>query len=238
MVLSGAHLEDHNLNYNYISKSRGQEDSQGDRRRRSSKQLILDKALNLIVTYGIRGFTIRKLAREVGLTEGAIYRHFSSKDEIIRQVITERVNPFFKENFNRIVEKFGYTKEALRTLFFWSLDQEKLKDFNLINFLRAMVIEIYLFGTQELKREVLDGLTEAHSTLSEFIKRVRENMYPEPREDKVDDDTLAFMILALRNAIIYHAMMLSTAFNVSEKELYEELGGKVRCVWEAIERLL
>ena len=48
---------------------------------------ITSAALELIAESGIQSLTIRNLARSIGITEAAIYRHFSGKNEIIRALI-------------------------------------------------------------------------------------------------------------------------------------------------------
>ncbi len=42
-----------------------------------------------MATYGMTSLTIQELAKEVGVSEGAIYRHFKSKDEILLALIHE-----------------------------------------------------------------------------------------------------------------------------------------------------
>ncbi len=49
----------------------------------SRPQQIVNAARKLIVKYGSGYVTIRKIAKEVGVTEGAIYRHFPSKKSIM-----------------------------------------------------------------------------------------------------------------------------------------------------------
>lgn len=49
----------------------------------SRPQQIVNAARKLIVKYGSEYVTIRKIAKEVGVTEGAIYRHFHSKKSIM-----------------------------------------------------------------------------------------------------------------------------------------------------------
>lgn len=44
---------------------------------------IADAALTIIARDGLGRFTTAAIAKEVGLSEGAIFRHFASKDEII-----------------------------------------------------------------------------------------------------------------------------------------------------------
>ena len=48
---------------------------------------ITEAALNLIAEQGIQNLTIRNLSKAIGVTEAAIYRHFSSKQEIIHALL-------------------------------------------------------------------------------------------------------------------------------------------------------
>jgi AcrR family transcriptional regulator len=59
---------------------------------------IVDAAFRLIATEGPRRFTVGLLAKEVGLTGGAIYRHFDSMDAIVDAVV-DRVGRLLFENF-------------------------------------------------------------------------------------------------------------------------------------------
>jgi AcrR family transcriptional regulator len=44
---------------------------------------IVDAAKRIIIRQGSEHLTIRRMAKEVGITEGAIYRHFKSKKDIL-----------------------------------------------------------------------------------------------------------------------------------------------------------
>jgi len=44
---------------------------------------IVDAARKVIIKYGSEHVTVRRIAKEVGFSEGAIYRHFKSKREIL-----------------------------------------------------------------------------------------------------------------------------------------------------------
>lgn len=48
---------------------------------------ILDRAVDLIAERGMGGLTIRNLARDIGVSEPAIYRHFESKHAILDGVL-------------------------------------------------------------------------------------------------------------------------------------------------------
>jgi AcrR family transcriptional regulator len=54
----------------------------------TEKQLhIIDTSIELIAEKSIQGFTIKNLSKKLGVTEGAIYRHFKSKTEILLNIL-------------------------------------------------------------------------------------------------------------------------------------------------------
>jgi len=77
---------------------------------------IVDATLDIISTIGIQNLTIRKLAEKVGITEGAIYRHYVSKDEILVSVAE-----YFKTEstgiLQQIVETDGDSVQKIKTFF-------------------------------------------------------------------------------------------------------------------------
>ncbi len=52
------------------------------------QQQIVETAIKLIADKGIQNLTTKNLAEEIGISEPAIYRHFSNKLEILKAVIT------------------------------------------------------------------------------------------------------------------------------------------------------
>lgn len=54
-----------------------------------TKDLILKTAKEMIAEVGYHKTTTAKLARKAGISEGTIYRHFSSKEEILLQILRE-----------------------------------------------------------------------------------------------------------------------------------------------------
>ncbi len=66
------------------------------------KKDIERAALELFADHGIDGTTIRMIAERAGVTEGALYRHHKSKDDLVRAL--------FEEYF----ESFGGMLEGIR----------------------------------------------------------------------------------------------------------------------------
>jgi AcrR family transcriptional regulator len=53
----------------------------------STRQRLLDVALELFATHGFAGTSMRMLARAAGLRESSIYNHFAGKDELYQSVM-------------------------------------------------------------------------------------------------------------------------------------------------------
>jgi AcrR family transcriptional regulator len=55
---------------------------------------ILASACELYLSDGLEGFSMRKLAKTVGVTAPALYRHFASKEEVLMAVMAEAYRMF------------------------------------------------------------------------------------------------------------------------------------------------
>lgn len=60
----------------------------------AKKKEIIEACLRIVDKYGIRGLTVKKIAKEVGFVESALYRHFASKKDIIIRILKEISNIF------------------------------------------------------------------------------------------------------------------------------------------------
>lgn len=60
-------------------------------KRQNKKQDLMDAAVRLVARKGVRGTTVRSIAREAGVTEGALYRHYASKAELCLDIYTRIV---------------------------------------------------------------------------------------------------------------------------------------------------
>ncbi len=65
---------------------------------------ILQAALGLFVRNGYHGTSISDITRKVGLTKGALYAHFNSKDELLIRIIEEYELRFIDKFIQSITE--------------------------------------------------------------------------------------------------------------------------------------
>lgn len=59
-----------------------------------TRERILAQACDLYLSDGLDGFSMRKLARAVGVTAPALYRHFESKERLLHDVMVQAYEQF------------------------------------------------------------------------------------------------------------------------------------------------
>lgn len=59
-----------------------------------ARERILASACDLYLSEGLDGFSMRKLAKRVGVTAPALYRHFEGRDAVIGEVVREAYRSF------------------------------------------------------------------------------------------------------------------------------------------------
>jgi AcrR family transcriptional regulator len=89
---------------------------------------ILKCACDLYLSDGIEGFSMRKLAKCVGCTAPALYRHYESKEEVLQAVVSEAYRQFTQYLYRALeggtpVERFTM---AGRSYFDFAFEQPAL----------------------------------------------------------------------------------------------------------------
>jgi AcrR family transcriptional regulator len=104
-----------------------------------TKRKILDTALNLFSSKGFDGTSVRDIAGKVGIRESAIYNHFGSKEEILKNLVVEHnSNAESLQIINdELLDELGNPHKfmldfAMRLIQLWSIPEER-KYFRLIS---------------------------------------------------------------------------------------------------------
>jgi AcrR family transcriptional regulator len=85
------------------------------RRRGSLDQVLIDAAMDLFASYGYRGTSLSRIARAAGVTKGALYWHFSDKEEFFLAVV-EKVLGEWGERYPRPID----TPKEFTRAFLWT----------------------------------------------------------------------------------------------------------------------
>jgi AcrR family transcriptional regulator len=72
------------------------------------QDMIIDEAIKIIHTSGYQSFSIRELAKQVKISEPAIYRHFLNKEDIILGILNRMID------FDYLLEKDISTKKTAK----------------------------------------------------------------------------------------------------------------------------
>ena len=64
---------------------------QGSEQTKNRKKEIIEAVLSILETHGIGGIRTARIAKIIGFSEAAIYKHFKSKNEILAYVLDERL---------------------------------------------------------------------------------------------------------------------------------------------------
>jgi AcrR family transcriptional regulator len=70
---------------------------------RSTKERILDIALDLFTAKGFDGTSLREIAEKLGVTKAALYYHFASKDDIL-MALHMRLHEFGRDALSQMTE--------------------------------------------------------------------------------------------------------------------------------------
>ena len=90
-----------------------------------TRQKLLDAAAAVFARKGFNGASLDDVADEAGLTKGAVYSNFASKDELIEALLDERLTQRL-EDIGRLIDQLagpGQEAEISGALFMSALDE-------------------------------------------------------------------------------------------------------------------
>ncbi len=127
--------------------------TQGHKSTHVRKKQIMDAARKLIMRSGSEHVTVRNMAKEVGISEAAIYRHFKSKTEIL-SFLADSVADGLLHDID-MAGNVGFTSldiidEILRT-HLSMIEQRRGLSF-------LVLAEIISFGDKSLNKKVSDNI--------------------------------------------------------------------------------
>ena len=84
--------------------------------RNARRDQVVSAVLKLIGEHGMRGVTTAAVAREVGMSEANLYRHFKNKQEILSETIT-RIGQELSNNVDTVVKSSAAPIDRLKNIF-------------------------------------------------------------------------------------------------------------------------
>ena len=118
------------------------------------RKQIINTLRKLIIKYGSENVTVRRIAKEIGVSEAAIYKHFKSKKEILGFLVD-----YIEENLIGDIEKSDHHNNILELLenimrnHLSSIEQRKGVSF-------LVIAEIISLGDKKLNKKIFEVLNK------------------------------------------------------------------------------
>ena len=116
----------------------------------STKTKILEVSLELFAKKGFDGVSVREIAKEVGVRESALYKHYKNKEDILEKIVEEMIVSIRSGYELRhvpetlavgVVEGYRNITEEQLCEMSWSIFKMFTEDFRLSNFRRLLMRE-------------------------------------------------------------------------------------------------
>lgn len=99
---------------------------------KNTKEKILEEALKLFAQSGYMGTSMNEIASRLGVTKAALYKHYSSKQEILDSIV-ERMNQMDAERIKEYEMPHGDMEEVIAG--YKNTAVEKIRQFTKVQFL-------------------------------------------------------------------------------------------------------
>lgn len=158
----------------------------------SKRQIeIIEVAIDLIAEKGIQGLTIKNLAKKIGFSESAIYRHFENKIQIIIGALNHFQN-IAEKFFDVELDREADAKEKIANMFF-----NYFQTFSQYPAIVAVVFSEEIFRNETVLLERVSELMKVNS--SKFIEIIEKGQHKgEIRNDVISSHLVLVIFGALR----------------------------------------
>ena len=141
---------------------------------------IIEAARKLIFKHGSEHVTVRRIAHEVGISEAAIYRHFTSKNSIL-SFLADYIGDLLLSYVTESREVGGNSLEQLNAILKKQISAVEQK--RGISF--QVIAEIISLGDKKLNRKVLENIEKYLGNIRDLIAEgirsgeIRKDIEPE-----------------------------------------------------------
>ena len=161
-----------------------------------AKRRIIEAAMDVIAERGCDQMTIDDVAKKIGVTKGAVYWYFKSKEDLVAAVLNkfqtdiERTSyeSFYdrpiEEVFSQLFDRFSLTDDRQRAIFF-----------------EMFALAARNTPVRHATREYYTGLV---STFEEVIRREKKKHFI---QTQADPHTLALLLVALYSGLQNYEMV-------------------------------
>ena len=171
------------------------------KRKRNTEQKILEAALDLFFKKGYTATSINEITESVGLTKGALYSHFKSKEELLHTLFQKYRENFLENFIKSLAEHDGDAVSKLHyTITFYArFGQENLRLIAFLNF-----ISHELKNNEDFEYILKNLYREQRVVISDLIRiGINQGLI----KKDLDPEMTAMTFMALNDGILHHWMI-------------------------------
>lgn len=182
---------------------------------------IVTESINIISEKGIQGLTIKNLAKKIGITEPAIYRHFSSKMDILVAILDT-----FKQDKHLALTKIAVDNmSSMQKL--EGIHRHLFDTFTRNPALTAVIFSEEIFKNEDrLSSRVFAIMEASQQILIGILDNGQRNL--EIRND-IPPEQIALIIMGSLRLLVTQWRLTDFSFNLEEK------GGDL---WHAVRKMI
>ena len=177
------------------------------------QQQIIETAIKLIADKGIQNLTTKNLAKEIGISEPAHYRHFNNKLEILQAVIVN-----FQNKMKPALEKLNKSLNSLNKIESFILEHLKIISQN-PDFAKVIFSEANFQNEENLILKMNNMMNQSHKILETVVQSGQHN-------NEIRSDVSSLSIIRM---IIGSMRLLVTQWSMSGMVFNLETEGKQLC---------
>ncbi|HCX98991.1 MAG TPA: TetR/AcrR family transcriptional regulator [Bacteroidales bacterium] len=173
------------------------------------QQEIIDVSLELISTTGIQGFTIKNLAKKIGISEPAIYRHYENKISILLAILD-----YFKSRSESLfVKQVNESDSSLVRI--EKIFQGHFNAFEKTPSLVNVIFSEEIFRNEPILQERITDIMDRNSGVIKAI--VAEGQARGEIKAEIESKYLTLIILGSLRMMVKRWQMGDKSFNHSEE---------------------
>ncbi len=170
---------------------------------------IIDAARKLIVKYGSENITVKKIAKEIGVTDGALYRHFKSKREILSFLADDIENTLISDIDSQNTGDINSieTLEKILLAHISAIEQRKGVTFQVI-------AEIVSLGDKKLNKKVSGTIIKYTERIQAILNNGKEKGIIKP---DLDTDAAAALFFSMIQGLVNIWSLAQYEFNLTSQ---------------------
>lgn len=170
-----------------------------ERRRQQTHDVLIAAASEVFAQRGYEGASLEEIAETAGFTRGAIYKHFTGKEDLFFAV-TERLNELIIDAFRAIAPSSADAQEwdISRLADLWRASVDEFDEL----FAIGKEYELYVLRNPAARERSLTHRSKNRELVAAFIEEVAERSGMRLR---LPAPTLASIILAAADGLTYAA---------------------------------